>query len=60
MPELVESLKAIDGIDYVAMTTNGLLLPELAEQLKRSGLDAVNISIDTLDPTRFALSLIHI
>lgn len=54
LPELVESLKAIDGIDYVALTTNGLLLPEQADSLKRSGLDAVNISIDTLDPQRFA------
>lgn len=45
---LVKKLKAIPGIDELALTTNGLLLPELAKPLKEAGLNRVNISIDSL------------
>jgi len=51
---LVGKLAAINGIDEVCMTTNGSLLADKARQLKRSGLARVNISIDSLDPTRYS------
>ncbi len=52
--ELVRRVAAIPGIDQVVMTTNGHLLAQLAGPLAAAGLQAVNISIDTLDPVRFA------
>lgn len=52
-PRLVGMLKAIPGIREVTMTTNGVLLPRLLPQLTAAGLDAVNISLDTLNPARF-------
>lgn len=51
--ELVRQIRQVPGIRELAMTTNGLLLPELAYPLKQAGLDRVNISIDTLDPEKF-------
>jgi len=50
---LVEMLGAIGGIRDLAMTTNGILLAEAAEGLRRAGLGRVNVSLDTLDPKRF-------
>ncbi len=41
------------GIRQVALTTNGLLLDQLAEPLADAGLTSVNVSLDTLDPARF-------
>ena len=52
--ELVTAIRRIDGIESIAMTTNGVLLPELGEALVRAGLSAVNISLDTLRPEVFA------
>jgi len=52
--QLVAELAAIEGIEDLALTTNGHHLPELAEPLARAGLDRVNISIDSLDADRFA------
>lgn len=51
--EIVRSIKQLPGIQEISMTTNGLLLPQLAEPLARAGLDRVNISIDTLNPAKF-------
>ncbi|MCB0199555.1 MAG: GTP 3',8-cyclase MoaA [Anaerolineae bacterium] len=51
--EMVRSIAAVPGITQVAMTTNGLLLAELAEPLARAGLCGLNVSIDTLDPVKF-------
>ena len=57
LPTLVEMLKAISGIEELAMTTNAVLLGELAAPLKNAGLDRVNISIDTLDRAKaFAIA----
>ena len=53
LPNLIAAIKALPGVEEVAMTTNALLLPKLAPQLAAAGLDRVNISIDTLDPDRF-------
>ncbi|MFR3878158.1 MAG: radical SAM protein [Collinsella sp.] len=40
-------------IEDISLTTNGALLPKLAPQLRDAGLNRVNISLDTLDPTLF-------
>ena len=50
---LVGSLKKVPGIEEVTMTTNGVLLKEMAEGLYLAGLDAVNISLDTLLPSKY-------
>jgi cyclic pyranopterin phosphate synthase len=50
---LVTALSKIGGIKKLGMTTNGLLLGEKAGQLKRAGLQSVNVSLDTLKPDRF-------
>lgn len=52
--ELVRLLRAIPGIEEVSMTTNGTRLAELAGELKAAGLARVNVSLDTLNPQRFA------
>ena len=51
---LVAMLSAIEGIADLSMTTNGIRLTQYAEKLAAAGLERVNISLDTLDPTRFA------
>lgn len=45
----IKRLKKIPGIEQVTLTTNGVLLEEYAVELKNSGVDAINISLDTLD-----------
>lgn len=50
---LVEMLSQINGIEDIALTTNGILLADQAEELKRAGLSRLNISLDTLDPVKF-------
>ena len=49
---LVREIKAI-GIEDLSLTTNGLLLPFFATELKVAGLDRVNISLDSLNPDRY-------
>ncbi len=51
--EIVRQLAHIEGIRDIAMTTNAILLAQLAEPLARAGLARVNISLDTLDPRKF-------
>ncbi len=53
LPELVRSLRAIGGIKEIALTTNGLLLPKHAAELKAAGLDRVTLSLDSLDEKTF-------
>jgi len=43
----------IPGVEDLMITTNGLLLPEMALDLKAAGVQRVNISLDTMDPERF-------
>ena len=50
---LVEMLANVSGINDLAMTTNGILLPKYAKDLKIAGLQRVNISLDTLDADKF-------
>ena len=45
---------AVEGIREVCLTTNGILLPELAVALKEAGVKRVNLSLDTLDPEKYA------
>jgi cyclic pyranopterin phosphate synthase len=51
--DLVRMLSRVKGIDDLALTTNGLLLPGYAKELKEAGLKRVNISLDTLKQDRF-------
>lgn len=55
LPRLVQALSQIDGIDDIALTTNGILLDEQAAALKAAGLDRLNISLDALDAETFKL-----
>jgi GTP 3',8-cyclase len=50
---IVGHIAALPGVRDVSMTTNGVLLRELAAPLKQAGLSRVNVSIDTLDAARF-------
>jgi len=50
----VESLSALVGIEDVGMTTNGVLLPTMAQALYKSGLRRLNVSIDSLDQRVYA------
>jgi cyclic pyranopterin phosphate synthase len=52
--EHVARLRAITGIEAIAITTNGVLLPRYAKQLVAAGLSRVNVSLDSLDPAVFA------
>ncbi len=52
--DLVGMVAAVPGIEEVVMTSNGHLLADLAGPLAAAGLRGVNVSIDTLDPERFA------
>ncbi len=51
--EIVRQIAHVESIRDIAMTTNAILLPQLAEPLARAGLNRVNISLDTLDPKKF-------
>ncbi len=53
LPVLIERLSAIPGVQDLALTTNGVLLPQLAEPLYRAGLRRINVHLDTLDRDRF-------
>ncbi|HEY2016284.1 MAG TPA: GTP 3',8-cyclase MoaA [Bryobacteraceae bacterium] len=53
LPVLIQRLSAIPEIRDLALTTNGVLLPELAEPLFEAGLRRLNVHIDTLDRERF-------
>ena len=51
---LVRQLKAVEGIEDIALSTNGVKLPAMAADLRAAGLDRVNISADSLRPERIA------
>ena len=50
---LTSSIKNIPGIEDLSITTNGILLEKYAEKLIESGVDRVNVSLDSLRPERF-------
>lgn len=51
--DLIGDLTAIDGVQDVALTTNGVLLAQHAVELKANGLHRITVSVDTLDPEIF-------
>lgn len=51
--ELVSMIAGIPGIHDLGMTTNGIMLPRFAKELKEAGLHRVNISLDTVDPEKY-------
>jgi cyclic pyranopterin phosphate synthase len=53
LPGLVQLLAQIPQVDDLALTTNGVLLPRLAQPLRDAGLQRLTISLDTLDPATF-------
>ena len=53
LTDLVAMLRRIPGVEDLSMTTNGMLLENLAGPLRESGLDRVTVSIDSLRPDRF-------
>lgn len=54
LPRLVRILASQPGVAEVNLTTNGIFLPNLAEELRAAGLNRVNLSLDTLDAERYA------
>jgi len=50
---LIKSLSSIEGLRSISMTTNGILLKDKIKILKESGLESLNISLDTFKPDRF-------
>lgn len=53
--EIVEKISGIHGIKDISMTTNGVLLEEYAHELKKAGLNRINVSLDTLKPEVFSM-----
>jgi cyclic pyranopterin phosphate synthase len=53
LPELVERIAAIDAIEDISLTTNGILLEPMIEPLIAAGLTRVNVSLDALTPERY-------
>lgn len=51
--EIAERISRIDGIKKLALTTNGIFLRKYAEELKKAGVTAINISLDTTDKEQF-------
>ena len=52
--DLCRRLRTIPGLQELCLTTNGALLADLALPLRQAGVDRLNISLDTLQPDRFA------
>lgn len=53
LPQLIENLVAIDGLEDIGLTTNGVLLRKMAQPLKDAGLKRVNISLDAINDDVF-------
>ena len=51
--DFIRMLAAVEGIQDIAITTNGILLKKYAGELRQAGLKRVNVSLDTLRPDRF-------
>jgi GTP 3',8-cyclase len=50
----LERLTGIAGLRHLVLTTNGVLLPELASSLYQAGVQRLNVSLDSLDPDTFS------
>jgi GTP 3',8-cyclase len=53
LPQLIHRLKSINGVEDIAITTNGSLLKKFASALFNAGLTRVTVSLDSLDEERF-------
>ncbi|PER26014.1 MULTISPECIES: GTP 3',8-cyclase MoaA [Bacillus] len=53
LPELIERLHKIDGVEDIGLTTNGSLLKKFAPDLYKAGLSRVTVSLDSLEEERF-------
>jgi GTP 3',8-cyclase len=53
LTDLIGDLTAIDGVEDIALTTNGVLLAKYAFELRAAGLQRVTVSLDSLDPQIF-------
>jgi pyruvate-formate lyase-activating enzyme len=51
--DLIRMIRRIPGVEDLSLTTNGMLLEDLAQPMRESGLDRVTISVDSLRPDRF-------
>ena len=51
--DICTRISQIPGVDELCMTTNGLLLADFARELRDTGVDRVNVSLDSLNPIRF-------
>jgi cyclic pyranopterin phosphate synthase len=54
LTRLIVMLRAVPGIEDIALSTNGVKLPAMARELAAAGLDRVNLSADSLRPERIA------
>lgn len=54
LPVLIRLLRAVPGIEDIALSTNGVRLPAMAAEYRAAGLDRVNISADSLRPERIS------
>ena len=53
LPELMQCLNSIPGIEDLSLSTNAVRLGKLAAQLKQAGVSRINVSLDSLQPNRF-------
>jgi cyclic pyranopterin phosphate synthase len=51
--DFIASLHALEGIEDISITTNGVLLEKMADSLIKAGKTRLNISLDSLDPRKF-------
>jgi cyclic pyranopterin phosphate synthase len=52
LPLLIRMLRAVEGIEDIALSTNGVKLPQLSPALREAGLDRINMSADSLREDR--------
>lgn len=54
LPSIIAAVAATQGVQKIALTTNGCLLPKHVRLWREAGLTALNVSLDSLQPARFA------
>jgi GTP 3',8-cyclase len=54
--QLVEMIASVGGVKDIALTTNGIFLDKFAQRLSDAGLHRINISLDTINPEKYALT----
>ena len=52
---ICSGIRETEGIRELCLTTNGILLPQMAEDLRKAGVDRINLSLDTLDAGRYRM-----